>query len=535
MAPERVAQRADMALHGRAECARLLAHDVVDGERRAHQRLVEAARLAPEAVGQLPHVGLDGGGEPARLLVHHRIDGQRRAQQRIVHVVSLAYQGLRQVVDLRLHGRGERLRLGAERGVEGMGRALHGIIDQRQPLREGGIERARALHELGIEGLGAGRERGIERHRVVVEHGLQLLRAVGEVRLEAAAGGGELVLERDQVLPRPFDDLGELDLLLGEVLDQPRHLAAHLLQGLRDLVGGAHQGLALADEFLDQTFDLVLVLAVGALEGRDLVVDQGLELAGAAERARDGLVHERDLAPHGLAQRGRGLLGGAIGLGEAHGNLGHGRGHELQFLGAPGEQGQEPEQRDRQGDGRRRHHGHRAGEQRSAGGDGFGSQQGPDQQGADGEPASGRGRGQLEGAVRRALLQRENQPADRRRVIVGRHLGAGRARRPPLGLSPSARLLVAGGGTRPAAVLFAGVARRRSRAGIGGPVTRLVGAEAGSGRGQRDLAGARGKRQLGRNAPQVGRPVQRRGRRHVSGLALRLSVLSHSPSQFRRP
>ena len=47
------------------------------------------------------------------------------------------------------------------------------------------------------------------------------------------------------------------------------------------------------------------------------------------------------------------LLRPAVRLGEAHGDLGHGRGHELEFLGAPHQHGQEPEQRDGQDDGGR--------------------------------------------------------------------------------------------------------------------------------------------------------------------------------------
>jgi hypothetical protein len=126
--------------------------------------------------------------------------------------------------------------------------------------------------------------------------------------------------------------------------------------------------MALAGQLLDQAFDLVLVLVVGPLQRCHLVVHQRLELAGAAQRARDRLVHERDLTAHGLAQRGRRLLGRPVGLGQPHRHLGHGRRHQFQFLRAPNEQRQEPEQRDRQADGCRRHHHHRAGEERAAGG-----------------------------------------------------------------------------------------------------------------------------------------------------------------------
>ena len=190
-----------------------------------------------------------------------------------------------------------------------IGRAHHRIVEARQALGKGGVQRTRALDELDVERLGAACQRGIERHRVVVEHGLQLLRPVGKRCLQAAAGGGELVFQRDQVLARALDDLGELDLLLRQLVDQRGHLAAHRLQRLGYLVGGAHQRMALAGQLLDQPTDLVLVLAVGLLERGHLVVDQAFELAGASERARNGLVHERDLPAHGLSERGSRLLG----------------------------------------------------------------------------------------------------------------------------------------------------------------------------------------------------------------------------------
>ena len=123
----------------------------------------------------------------------------------------------------------------------------------------------------------------------------------------------------------------------------------------------------------------------------------------------------------------------AVGLGQAHRHLGHGRGHQFQLLRAPGEQRQEPEQRDRQADGGRRHHHHRAGEERAAGGRDVGGRHGPDQQGADGEPAAGCGRRQLEGAAGGLLLQSEDQAADGGRIVVGGNLGARRTRRPALG------------------------------------------------------------------------------------------------------
>ena len=280
-----------------------------------------------------------------------------------------------------LHGEGERARLLTDRVVDGCRRAQHRIVEQRQALGEGGVQRARALHELHVERLGTVGQRGVERDRIVVEHRLQLLCAIGKRAFEAAAGRGELVLERDQVLPRAFDDLGQLDLLLRQLLDQRGHLAAHRLQGLGDLVGRVHERMALADQLLDQAFDLVLVLVVGLLQRRHLVVDQRLELAGPPECARDRLVHERDLPAHRLTQRGCRLLGGAIGLRKAHRHLGHGRRHQLELLGPAGEQGQKPEKGDRQNDGGDDHHQHGAGDARPGG-----RQRGPGKNGADDEP-----------------------------------------------------------------------------------------------------------------------------------------------------
>ncbi len=264
-----------------------LARDAVarapDGVDAVEHGFIEGAGLTTERVGQRTHMVLHGDGERASPVVHGRIDGERRAD--------------------------------------------HGIVEQRQALGERRIERAGPLHQRHIERFRAASQGRIQRHSVVVEHGLELLSAVGEGVLQTAAGRGKLIFERDQVLTGPFDDFGELDLLLRQLVDQGWHVAAHRLQRLCHLVGGADQGVTLANQFLDQAFDLVLVLAVGFLQCGDLVVHQGFELARPSQRPRNGIVHERDLAAYGLAEGGGGLLGGAIGLGQTHGHFGHGRGH----------------------------------------------------------------------------------------------------------------------------------------------------------------------------------------------------------------
>ncbi len=158
-------------------------------------------------------------------------------------------------------------------------------------------------------------------------------------------------LESREVVAGPLDDLGELDLLARELVDQLRDIGAERFQGLGDALARPEKRAALAAELLDKAADLALVVLVGALERGHLVVDERLELAGAAERARDGLVHEGDLAAYGLAERGDGLLRHAVGLGEAHGDLGHGGGAQSKLLRAPGEKREEPQDCHRDDDG----------------------------------------------------------------------------------------------------------------------------------------------------------------------------------------
>ena len=201
--------------------------------------------------------------------------------------------------------------------------------------------------------------------------------------------------QRREVARRAFDDLAEALLLLAEALEQDRHMLLHLAlralhllrrfvaagdeelgelrsalgellvdararggqiagdlladaaQGLADPLAVVGKRLALARKLADQAADAKLVVAIGALERRHLVMHQGLELAGAADGAGNCVVHGGDLAADGLSQGGDGLLGELVRLGEADRDLGHGRGHQPQFLGAPDEQRQEPENGDR--------------------------------------------------------------------------------------------------------------------------------------------------------------------------------------------
>ena len=93
------------------------------------------------------------------------------------------------------------------------------------------------LLQLAVEGdlhlLGAAAERGAKGGGVVLEHVLQLLGAPADGGLETADAGGERGFEGGEVLAGAFDDLGELDLLVGQLLDQRRDFAAERASGFR--------------------------------------------------------------------------------------------------------------------------------------------------------------------------------------------------------------------------------------------------------------------------------------------------------------
>ena len=120
-----------------------------------------------------------------------------------------------------------------------------------------------------------------------------------------------------------LDDARKLDLLRGELVDQAGHFATQTAQRLRHPIAGGNERVSLAGQLLDQRTDPALVVLVRALECRYFVVHERFELTGAAERATDGVVHERDLASNGLTQRCDRLLRHAVGFRKTYRNLGH--------------------------------------------------------------------------------------------------------------------------------------------------------------------------------------------------------------------
>ncbi len=114
------------------------------------------------------------------------------------------------------------------------------------------------------------------------------------------------------------------------------------------LLGLADQRVALAGEILQQPANAHFVVAIGALERRDLVLHQRFELAGARQRPLDAVAHGGDFAADRLADGDDGIPRHALGLGKPHRDPRHRLGDQAQFLGAPGHVGHAEEEDDRQ-------------------------------------------------------------------------------------------------------------------------------------------------------------------------------------------
>ena len=191
------------------------------------------------------------------------------------------------------------------------------------PVRQRRVERARIFLEYGLQVLGAVAERRVEGLHVAVERQTHLLGSCAERRcegcgvvfenglkllcpranraFEAAGCGRERAFEIGEVFAGARDDLRECHLLRRKLFDQHRDFGAERPQRIGDAGRGIDEGVAFAAQLLDQVADALLVLLVGAFEFGDLVVNERLEFARAAEGARDGVVHEGDLAAHRLA------------------------------------------------------------------------------------------------------------------------------------------------------------------------------------------------------------------------------------------
>ena len=208
------------------------------------------------------------------------------------------------------------------------------------------------------------------------------------------------------------------DLIAG-IRNVTGHLCADPAQGFADPFGVVRKRVALICQSIDQTLDAQFVLAVGTLKCGDFIVNQRFQLAGASQCARNRIIHGGDLAANGLTERCHRLRGQLVGFGQAHRDFRHRRRHQAQFMRTPDQQRQKPEQGHGYEYGRHqcqgcwiaqyiaaRQRGKTLIEQQQSGGQ------------AHKQPNNRRRERQIERRARRALLKRENQPADRRKIVI---------------------------------------------------------------------------------------------------------------------
>ena len=270
---------------------------------------------------------------------------------------------------------------------------------------------------------------------------------VGEARRDVVAGAAEALDDRTALRIDALDDEvaaareHEVDLLgLGaegggdaraRVADAFGHARAGEIELVREFFlragdrlaqafGVADDGLALGGEFVDQRADAALVVGVGALEVGHLRAQHGFEFAGAGERALDAVAHGGDFAADRLRERHHLFGGDSLGLCETDGDLLHRAGGQAHFLRAAGEAGGGEEE------------GERAEHAQSKQG-GVVDRQRPlagrveavDVERGEPEPDEAGERGEDEGRAARARLERLENLADGRTIVVGGGAHAG--------------------------------------------------------------------------------------------------------------
>ena len=323
---------------------------------------------------------LEIAGDAIDTLVQHLVDAVGEVDELVVHVAGLEVEAGGQALG------------GVEHGARGFGAGFLEAVEQ--------VAAALAEREDHVV-AGIGERRG--------DVGAALFQGAGDAL-------GDLVDARGDCVRDQCDVVAEVDLHAGNG-------AAHLL-------GLADQVVALVRDVLEQGADPHLVVAVGALQGRDFVGNEGFEFAGARDRALDAVAHRRDFAADRLADRHHGVAGRAFGIRIADRDLRHRLRDHAQLLSAPGEAREKIEQQHRRKEqrGEAGDHEHAAGAladrglQRRQEGDG--------EEAAADQPDSGeQSRERIDVAGRAALLDRLQDLADGLAVVVGGAARRGRLAR----------------------------------------------------------------------------------------------------------
>lgn len=120
--------------------------------------------------------------------------------------------------------------------------------------------------------------------------------------------------------------------------------------GFAHALGVHDDGLALADQFVDQGADLQFVVIIGAFQRRHFIMDKDFQLAGARDRPFDAVAHGGDFAADGLANAEDAFLGHVFRFGKTQGHFGHATGDNAHLLRAPDHHGHDEEEDDRNDD-----------------------------------------------------------------------------------------------------------------------------------------------------------------------------------------
>ena len=214
------------------------------------------------------------------------------------------------------------------------------------------------MHVTGLEIEAGGKALAGVEHRAggfgtgFLEPVEQVAAALAEREDHVVAGIAERAGDVGAALfQRAGDALGDfIDAGCDRVRDQGDIVAKvdlHAGDGAANLLGLADQIVALMGDILQQRADAHLVVAVGALQRRDFVGNQGLEFAGTRDRALDAVAHGGDFAADRLADGHHRVAGRALRLRETDRDLRHRLRDHAQFLAAPGKTGQEIDQQHR--------------------------------------------------------------------------------------------------------------------------------------------------------------------------------------------
>ncbi len=206
-----------------------------------------------DAVDDRVRLLLEFGGDAIKALVHHVMDAIRQIDEVVVHMAGLEVQARRQPL------------AGFQHGARGLGTCFLQAVEQI----------AAALAECEDHAVAGVAERAGDVLAAILQAGGNAFRHLIDARGDRVADHGDI--------------LAEIDL--------------HAGNRVADLFGLADEVVALMGDILQQGPDAHFVVAVGALERRNLVGHERFQFAGTRDRALHAVAHRGDLAADRLSNR----------------------------------------------------------------------------------------------------------------------------------------------------------------------------------------------------------------------------------------